>query len=96
MTVHHRSGQSIFTRPRPIDLSAARRAGYSSLDLDLDAEDDNEEEAEDARRPLTPNAVVFDADHHGEDVPFSDMPHVAQTARDRDHRDGEDEGWGDI
>lgn len=34
----HRSGQSIFTRPRPIDLSAARRAGYSNLDLDLDGD----------------------------------------------------------
>lgn len=62
-----RSGQSIFTRPRPIDLTAARRAGYSSLDLDLDEEEED-------------GGVVFDAT---EEEDHRDIPHVAQTARDR-------------
>ena len=50
-----RSGQSIFTRPRPIDLNAARRAGFS---LDFDLPDDAEDFA--ARRNRDPN-VLFDA-----------------------------------
>ena len=53
-----RSGQSIFSRPRPIDLSAARRAGFSTLDLDLP--DDAEEELSRAARGRNP--ILFDAD----------------------------------
>lgn len=49
LLIVHRSGQSIFTRPRPIDLSAARRAGYSSLDLDFDGDDDDDDSGEEAR-----------------------------------------------
>ncbi|THV07627.1 hypothetical protein K435DRAFT_636626, partial [Dendrothele bispora CBS 962.96] len=37
--VMRQSGQSIFSRPRPIDINAARRAGYS-LDIDIDSEED--------------------------------------------------------
>jgi hypothetical protein len=55
-----RSGQSIFSRPKPIDLTAARRAGYTSLDLDI--EDEAEADSEDLDRPLMQrDAVLFDA-----------------------------------
>ncbi|KZP25439.1 hypothetical protein FIBSPDRAFT_855995 [Athelia psychrophila] len=68
-SVMRQSGQSIFTQPKPIDLSAARRAGYNSLDLDLEYDDD----AERAQHP-----VLFDAvqphSPPGEDVPFTDVP----------------------
>jgi len=53
-SVMRQSGQSIFSRPRPIDISAARRAGYS-LDLDLP---DDEEAAH--YRALARNPVLFD------------------------------------
>lgn len=82
---HCRSGQSIFTQPKPIDLSAARRAGYNSLDLDL--EYDDEDDAERAQHP-----VLFDAvEPHsppGEDVPFTDLP----TSR---HDGDEADAWRD-
>jgi len=51
------SGQSIFTRPKPIDLSAARRAGVG-LDTELDLSDD---ESGGLESPLHRNAVLFDA-----------------------------------
>jgi hypothetical protein len=82
----HRSGQSIFTRPKPIDLSAARRAGFS-LDMDLDESDGERDEL---RASLARNAVVFDArdeqrpSHRGA---ASDMPRAAQAVRDRDEED---------
>ena len=76
----YRSGQSIFARPKPIDLSAARRAGVS-LDMDLDLSD---EESDSHHGPLHRNAVVFDAQDDG---PMSDMPRAAQAARDRDDED---------
>jgi len=34
-----RSGQSIFSRPRPIDINAARRAGFG-LDMDMDSDEE--------------------------------------------------------
>ncbi|OBZ68608.1 hypothetical protein A0H81_11455 [Grifola frondosa] len=55
--VMRQSGQSIFTRPKPIDLSAVRRRGLA-LDIDMDAEDDE------LGQPLIRDSVVFDA---GED-----------------------------
>jgi len=69
-----RSGRSIFSRPRPIDL-AARRAGHSSLDLDLEAEYD-----ENSDHPLGRNPVLFDVHEDqphrppGIDVQFTDVP----------------------
>ena len=48
-----RSGQSIFSHPKPIDLSAARRSGYS-LDIDMAAE-------EEYSRSAGYNQVLFDA-----------------------------------
>jgi hypothetical protein len=80
-----RSGRSIFSRPRPIDL-AARRAGYNSLDLDLEAEYDEDEEDPELARRLGHNSVLFDAqEEHAqrppvEDVPFSDLPQVVRVA----------------
>jgi len=54
-SVMRQSGQSIFSRPRPIDITAARRAGYS-LDLDLP-----DEEGDAHYRALARNPVLFDA-----------------------------------
>ncbi len=51
-----RSGQSIFSRPKPIDINAARRAGFVDLEYDSDEETDRE-----LNRPLVPSAVLFDA-----------------------------------
>ncbi|KAI9460552.1 hypothetical protein BJY52DRAFT_1203775 [Lactarius psammicola] len=70
------SGQSIFARPKPIDLSAARRAGVS-LDMDLDLSDDES----DGLPPLPRNS--------GEQRrgPTSDMPRAVQSARERDEED---------
>jgi hypothetical protein len=83
-----RSGQSIFSRPKPIDINAARRAGY--MDIDMDSDDDVDE---DLGRPLVSNPVLFDAgpeqtprwDQHRE--PFTDMPRAVQAVRDRDVED---------
>ncbi|KAH9968585.1 hypothetical protein BC827DRAFT_265443 [Russula dissimulans] len=80
------SGRSIFARPRPIDLSAARRAGVS-LDMDLDLTDD---EGDGLHTALHRDAVLFDA--QGSQRPqqsgaLSDMPRAAQAARERDEED---------
>ncbi|KAL0578470.1 hypothetical protein V5O48_003519 [Marasmius crinis-equi] len=64
--VMRQSGQSIFSRPKPIDINAARRAGYS---LDIDIESDEEEDAE-LGRPLVRHPVVFEADD--DETPYSD------------------------
>jgi len=67
------SGQSIFARPRPIDLSAARRAGVG-LDVELDLSDD---ESDGLESPLHRNAVLFDAQNgqlSSQRGPVSDMP----------------------
>jgi hypothetical protein len=81
------SGQSIFARPKPIDLSAARRAGVS-LDMDLDLSDDESDGLHPA--PVPRGSVLFDA--RGEQRPpprgpMSDMPRAAQSARERDEED---------
>jgi hypothetical protein len=85
-SIGNRSGQSIFARPKPIDLSAARRAGVS-LDMDLDLSDD---ESDGLRTPLHRNAVLFDAQDSQQPSqrgPMSDMPRAAQAARERDEED---------
>ncbi|KAH7909785.1 hypothetical protein BJ138DRAFT_1136404 [Hygrophoropsis aurantiaca] len=81
--VMRQSGQSIFSRPKPIDISAVRRAGYTSLDIDLE---DDEEDPE-LGRPLVQNPVLFDA--QGDDRPsrMSDMPHAVQATYQRDDED---------
>jgi len=80
-----RSGQSIFSRPKPIDINTARRAGF----IDLEFESDEEGDAE-LSRPLVRNPVVFDAgQERGPQQPngFTPMPRAAQAARDRDTED---------
>jgi hypothetical protein len=59
-----RSGQSIFSRPKPIDLNSARRA-----DIDLS----DEEDGDDGRR-LVGDSVLFDLEQGGEVERFSDNP----------------------
>ncbi|KAF7979404.1 hypothetical protein HWV62_42516 [Athelia sp. TMB] len=78
--VMRQSGQSIFTQPKPIDLSAARRAGYNSLDLDLEYDEDDVERA---RGPILFDAQLETHLPPGEDVPFTDVPtsrHVADDS----------------
>ncbi|RDB29353.1 hypothetical protein Hypma_015769 [Hypsizygus marmoreus] len=85
--VMRQSGQSIFSQPKPIDISTARRAGF--MDLDIDSDDDND----DASRPLVYNPVVFDAtadESPAANPPrdaFTDMPRAVEAARDRDEED---------
>ncbi|KAH8835482.1 hypothetical protein DL96DRAFT_1574424 [Flagelloscypha sp. PMI_526] len=83
--VMRQSGQSIFSRPKPIDINSVRRGGRG-LDIDLDSED---EEAE-LSRPLVREPVVFDAESDDESPPrtnFTDMPRAAEAVRDRDSTD---------
>ncbi|THH19038.1 hypothetical protein EW146_g2041 [Bondarzewia mesenterica] len=85
-SVIRQSGQSIFTRPKPIDLSAARRAGFS-LDMDFDIPED---ESDELRAPLVRNPVLFDArgeQRPSQRGPTSDMPRAAQAVRERDTED---------
>ncbi|KAJ7492423.1 hypothetical protein FB451DRAFT_1218252 [Mycena latifolia] len=69
--VMRQSGQSIFSRPKPIDINAARRAGF----LDLEIESEEEEESE-LVRPLIRDPVVFSA-----------MPRAEEANRERDAED---------
>ncbi|EEB91778.1 hypothetical protein MPER_09812 [Moniliophthora perniciosa FA553] len=76
--VMRQSGQSIFSRPKPIDINAARRAGYG---LDIDIESDEEDDAE-LGRPLIRHSTVFDIEDDEEEPrrqqtshqPFTDTP----------------------
>jgi hypothetical protein len=82
----YRSGQSIFARPKPIDLSAVRRAGVR-LDMDLDLSDD---EIDGLHAPLHRNPVLFDAQENegpSQRAPVSDMPRAVDAARERDEED---------
>lgn len=82
----YRSGQSIFARPKPIDLSATRRAGVG-LDMDLDLSDG---ESDGLQSPLHRNDVLFDAQSGQRPTqrgPVSDMPRAVQGARERDEED---------
>ncbi|KAL0951505.1 hypothetical protein HGRIS_008190 [Hohenbuehelia grisea] len=81
--VMRQSGQSIFSRPKPIDINAARRAGYS-LDLDMDSEHEDDPEL---GRPLVRNPVLFDAGSEQRPGAYSDMPRAAQGLEDRDTQD---------
>ncbi|KAG0707508.1 hypothetical protein DFH29DRAFT_796588 [Suillus ampliporus] len=84
--VMRQSGQSIFSRPKPIDISAVRRAGYTSLDIDLEDDDQDEDDPE-LGRPLVQDAVLFDAQDEEEPTRMSDMPRAAQAVHDRDDED---------
>ncbi|GLB35930.1 hypothetical protein LshimejAT787_0302180 [Lyophyllum shimeji] len=78
--VMRQSGQSIFSQPKPIDISSARRAGFMDLDIDSD-----EEGNDDLSRPLVGNPVLFDIDGVNEErEAFTDIPRAAGGTRDRD------------
>ncbi|KAF5313104.1 hypothetical protein D9619_002942 [Psilocybe cf. subviscida] len=86
-SVMRQSGQSIFSRPKPIDINAARRAGF--IDLEFDSDDDTDAEL---NRPLVRSSVLFDAQNgrrteRAQEQPASQMPRAAQAVRDRDQED---------
>ncbi|KAF8581646.1 hypothetical protein K439DRAFT_204914 [Ramaria rubella] len=94
--VTRQSGQSIFARPKPIDLLAAAR----SRRLDIDIEDDDDWNEEDGYRrvpngnsftdvePETPitlqNRIVFDADVPARPVPSQNPWQERADAHDED------------
>ncbi|THH09602.1 hypothetical protein EW145_g1901 [Phellinidium pouzarii] len=84
--VVRQSGQSIFSRPRPIDLSAARRAGFS---IDLDLPEDAEEELLGRRGR---DSVIFDARGQDEEQGLNQSPAkpTKPTPPPADDRDQED------
>lgn len=78
--VMRQSGQSIFSQPKPIDISSARRAGFMDLDVDSDEEANDE-----LNRPLVRNPVLFDIEGVNEErEAFTDMPRAVEAARERD------------
>ncbi|KAI6136300.1 hypothetical protein F5141DRAFT_1185318 [Pisolithus sp. B1] len=81
-SVMRQSGQSIFSRPKPIDITAVRRAGYTELDLGLEDEDEDPE----LGRPLVRDSTLFDAEgEEGEERSrMSAMPRAAQAIDERD------------
>ncbi|KAF8216005.1 hypothetical protein K438DRAFT_1799906 [Mycena galopus ATCC 62051] len=84
--VMRQSGQSIFSRPKPIDINAARRAGF------LDLEVESEEEDEELGRPLIRDPVLFDAETPPPPRSFSAMPRAEQAIVDRDAEDA----WAEL
>ncbi|KAI5997988.1 hypothetical protein EDD15DRAFT_2194234 [Pisolithus albus] len=89
-SVMRQSGQSIFSRPKPIDITAVRRAGYTELDLGLEDEDGDAE----LGRPLVRDSTLFDAQEEEEEERprMTTMPRAAQAI---DERDAEDV-WAEI
>ncbi|KAF8445563.1 hypothetical protein L210DRAFT_3722995 [Boletus edulis BED1] len=81
--VLRQSGQSIFSRPKPIDISAIRRSGYRNLDLDLEDDDEDPE----LGRPLVGDPVLFDAQEDTQPRTMSDMPRAVQATHERDQED---------
>ncbi|KAI0697548.1 hypothetical protein BC835DRAFT_1413584 [Cytidiella melzeri] len=74
-SVMRQSGQSIFSRPKPIDLSRRRNL---NLDIDMEAE----EPAGELSRPL-----IFDADQEQRPAAMTPMPRAVQAVEDRDAED---------
>ncbi|KAJ7293132.1 hypothetical protein C8J57DRAFT_1444446 [Mycena rebaudengoi] len=72
--VMRQSGQSIFSRPKPIDINAARRAGF--LDLEIESEEDEESELV---RPLIRTPP--------QEQRLSSMPRAEAAIHDRDAED---------
>jgi len=81
-SVMRQSGQSIFSRPKPIDLSSARRRPLN-LDIDMEGEDEPDE----LGRPLIRSDVVFDADGEARPPHTTPMPRAAQAVQERDTED---------
>ncbi|GJE85849.1 ion transporter [Phanerochaete sordida] len=79
-SVMRQSGQSIFSRPKPIDLSRRRPV---NLDIDMEGEEDSDE----LGRPLIRSDVVFDADGEARAPHTTPMPRAAQAVQDRDTED---------
>ncbi|KAK7695184.1 hypothetical protein QCA50_002374 [Cerrena zonata] len=82
--VMRQSGQSIFSRPKPIDLSAPRRRTYN-LDIDMEGE----EESDELGRPLMRDQIVFDAaeEQRRSRAAMANMPRAAQAVQERDEED---------
>lgn len=78
---HTRSGQSIFSQPKPIDINTARRGGFG-LDVGLDSEEDDLEQ-----QPLVRESLVFDAETLAGDEEQGEMPRAAQALLERDQTD---------
>jgi hypothetical protein len=75
-----RSGHSIFSRPKPIDL----RSGRANLDIDIEDGDDENE----LGRPLISDGVLFDAtDRNPTSNAASPMPRAVQAQEVRDAED---------
>jgi len=80
-----RSGNSIFSRPKPIDL----RNGRANLDIDIEGDDDENE----LGRPLIRDGVLFDApDRHPTSNAASPMPRAVQAAQER----GTEDVWAEL
>jgi len=61
-----RSGQSIFTRPKPIDLTLPHRTGPGGgYNLDIDLEDDEDDEDVRPLGGVRHPTVVFDSEREG-------------------------------
>ncbi|PPQ67131.1 hypothetical protein CVT25_005732 [Psilocybe cyanescens] len=81
--VMRQSGQSIFSRPKPIDINAARRAGF--IDLEYESEDEVDGELS---RPLVRNTVLFDAQRPDNGPKTTTpMPRAVQALQQRDTED---------
>jgi len=79
-SVMRQSGQSIFSRPKPIDLRRGRR------NLDIDIEDD--EDDDELGRPLINDGLLFDAtNHHPTSDAASPMPRAVQAVQERSTED---------
>ncbi len=85
-----RSGQSIFSRPKPIDLSSARRRAFT-LDIDMEGEDPGDE----LGRPLIRDSVVFDAREEQRQAPRTTMTPMPRAAQALEERDAEDV-WAEL
>jgi len=83
-SVVRQSGQSIFSRPKPIDL----RSGRPNLDIDIEDDEDNE-----LGRPLVGDGVLFDAtSRHPTSNAASPMPRAAQAVQER----GAEDMWAEL
>jgi len=82
-SVMRQSGQSIFSRPKPIDLS-----GRTNLDIDIEDDEENE-----LGRPLIRDGVLFDAtSRHPTSNAASPMPWAVQAAEER----GAEDVWAEL
>ena len=84
-TLSLRSGQSIFFRPKPIDISAVRRAGVG-----LDMDDEEYEDDPESGQPLIGDRsrVLFDAgSEQRPQFNATPMPRAVQATQERELED---------